>query len=140
VYFRPDSVFVASAAKDEFGIHVTGDHCARLDRPPTVCELGDAVLVALAAYKENVPGRLYVRGVKQPPDPLLAFARFRSRKAFERDARHFLVTSDDKTVEITPTIPGPTGGFLHQPASTVRCASSADAVGSTLLRLAELRD
>lgn len=56
-------------------------------------ELGQAVIAALAAYGENAPGQLYVRGVKRPPDPLLKFAGHRSWKALEKNAQYFTVSA-----------------------------------------------
>lgn len=56
-------------------------------------ELGQAVIAALAAYGENAPGQLYVRGVKRPPDPLLKFTGHRSWKALEKNAQYFTVSA-----------------------------------------------
>jgi hypothetical protein len=89
--------------------------------------------VALSAYSEGAPDELYVRGVKRPLDPLLAFAGFRSWKSFERGAAYFSVTSEGDMLTIIPSAPAPRGGFLHEPAKAVRCEATAEAVGAAVL-------
>jgi hypothetical protein len=111
VYIRRDATFVASSEKNEFGILQTGDILARLDPRTSPEELGQAVIAALAAYRENVPGQLYVRGVKRPLHRLLAFAGYRSWKAFEKNAQHFSVSAQANKARVTPSVPNKTGGF-----------------------------
>ena len=96
-------------------------------------ELGQRVLQALDSYHENTPGKTYVRGVRQPLSPFLAFAGFRSWKAFEKGAQHFSISSDDSQVEITPSVSRPQGGYLHQPERAVRCRAHAGQIGGLLL-------
>jgi len=73
------------------------------------------VLDALAAYQEGVQGKTYVRGIKQPPDPFLTYSGFKSWGAFEKGARYFSVSSNGSEIQITPSVPAPKGGYLHQP-------------------------
>jgi hypothetical protein len=111
VDIRSDAIFVASSDKNEFGILQTGDVLVRLDPRASPEELGQAVIAALAAYRENMPGQLYVRGVKRPLDRLLTFAGYRSWKAFEKNAQHFSVSAQANKARVTPSIPNKTGGF-----------------------------
>jgi hypothetical protein len=95
--------------------------------------LGDKVLQALVSYRENVPGRTYIRGEEQPPSPFLLFSGFRSWRAFEKGALHFSISSNDSEMEITPSVQRPKGGYLHQPERTVRCQAQPGPIGSFLL-------
>jgi hypothetical protein len=127
---------VVSEQKNVFASLQTGDALARLDPTASPRELGQAVIAALAAYRENAPGQLYVRGVKRPPDPLLTFTRHRSWKALERDAQYFTVLAQGSTARVAPSIPNKTGGFLHLPHQGIETALTPDEIGSAILGLA----
>jgi hypothetical protein len=127
---------VVSEQKNVFGILQTGDALARLDPTASPRELGQAVIAALAAYRENVPGQLYVQGVKRPPDPLLKFSGSRSWKALEKNAQYFTVSAQGSTARVTPSMPGKTGGFLHLSNQGIESVLAPDEVGSAILGLA----
>src|SRR6185437_7588353 len=96
-------------------------------------EIGQRVLDALAAYREGVPGKAYVRGVKQLPDPFLAYSGFKSWGGFEKGARYISVYSNGSEIQITPSVPAPKGGYLHQPDLAIRIPANADQIGRALL-------
>jgi hypothetical protein len=98
--------------------------------------LGRWVLQALAAFREGVPGKTFVRGVKHPPDPFLAFAGFKSWRAFEKGVRHFSISTTDYGLQITPSVPAPKGGYLYEPDKAVRVPAQADEIGRILLEQA----
>jgi len=135
IYWRHDVAFVVSADRDVHGVHRDGSWFARLDRPVAAASLGEAVLGALAASRDGVPARLYVRGVKQPPGAFLQFTGFKSWNALERGARYFTIAAEQEYVRITPSVAGPTGGFLHQPDRDVECVASAGAIGAAVMAL-----
>jgi hypothetical protein len=134
-YFRGEDIYVVASAKNTFGIYNSTEPVFRLTQPVTAEVLGEKILETLRAYRENVPGRYYVRGEKNPPDPVLKALGFRSWRALERGASSFSIESDTTRVEIVPSVPAPKGGFLHQPDQKVRCAPVAGEIGRALLRL-----
>lgn len=136
VYFRGSDIYVLASAKDVFGIFQTSEPFFKLSGTPSPQELGERVLEALAAFREGVPGKTYVRGVKQPPDPFLIFAGFKSWGAFEKGVRYFSISSTGSEIQITPGIPAPKGGHLHQPDKAVRVPPHADQIGRALLEQA----
>ena len=139
VYLRDDAIYVVSSAKDVFGISHHGEWRVRLAQPASARELGDAILAALAAYRENIPGTTYVRGAKVPPHPFLLFAGFKSWKAFEKGTTYVMVADTDGRVEIVPSIAGSRGGYLHQPDRAVHCSLNAEEIGRRVLGQAERR-
>ena len=136
VYIRKDEIFIHASAKDTFGIHRTSEPFFRLSQPASPQELGQKVLQALNAYREGVPGELYVRGVKRPPSPFLIFTKLKSWKQLEHGAGYFSIAANDSDVEIVPTTAAPKGGFLHRPDETVHCPPQADEIGRALLHKA----
>ena len=136
VYFRDDVVYLTSMEKDVFGILHDGHLHLKLVAPLAPHELGDAVIAAFAAYQEGTPGTPYVRGVRRPLDPFLRFAGFKSWKGFEKGAQLFIVLDRGEHIEILPSVPGPTGGFLHQPDRTLRCSRNVDEIGRALIEMA----
>jgi hypothetical protein len=135
VYVRDDYIYVVSSAKDVFGISQHGDWRVKLAQPVSTRELGDAILAALSAYRENVPGTTYVRGakVRSQPHPFLLFAGFKSWKAFEKGATYFNVSEKNGRAEIIPSMAAPRGGYLHQPERAVYCPLSAEEIGSCVV-------
>lgn len=77
-----------------------------------------------------------MRGVKQPLDPFLAFAGFKSWRAFEKGVRHFSISTTDYGLQITPSVPAPKGGYLYEPDKAVRVPAQADEIGRILLEQA----
>jgi hypothetical protein len=136
VYFRGSEIYILASAKNVFGIFQDSEPFYKLSETPSPEELGQRVLDALAAFREGTAGKTYVRGVKQPPDPFLAFAGFKSWGAFEKGVRHFSVSSAGPDVQITPSIPAPKGGHLHLPDKAVRVSAQADQIGRALLEQA----
>ena len=134
VFLRGDDAYVVSAAKDVAGIFREGDWHIKLTKPSRR-ELGEVVLSGLAAYRDNVPVTLYVRGVKQPPSQFLAFAGFKSWRAFERGTTYFMIERIDGRIRITPTVAASKGGYLHLPDRGVLCQASAEEIGGCLLGL-----
>jgi hypothetical protein len=132
-YIRGRDIYVIASAKNVFGIFQDCEPFFRLSAPISPQDLGDKVLQALASYRENAPGRTYIRGEKQPPSPFLLFSGFRSWRALEKGALHFSISSNDSEVEITPSVQRPKGGYLHQPERTVRCQAQPGPIGSLLL-------
>jgi hypothetical protein len=133
IYFRGDDLYVVSSVNDVFGIGHDGALRLQLRQPVSPRELGEAVLAALAAYREGVPGRPYVRGAKRPPDPFLLSTGFKSWKAFEDGAKYFSVSEKDGHTEIIPTSAAPKGGYLFHPDRAVFCLSNAEEIGRCLL-------
>lgn len=132
-YFRGSEIYISSSAKSTFGIHNNCEPFFKLSQPISPHELGQKVLEALECYREGVPGKRYVRGVKHPPDPLLVFSGFRSWRAFEKSACHVLISSNGSEVEITPSVPSPKGGNLYRPEKAVRCQVHPEEIGNLLL-------
>jgi hypothetical protein len=93
-------------------------------------------LETLAAYRENIPGKTYVRGVKEPPHPFLVFAGFKSWKAFEKGATYFMISDSGAGIEITPSVPADKGGYSHQPDKSIRCPAEPEAIGALLVQQA----
>lgn len=135
-YFRGSDIYISSSARNTFGIHNNSEPFFKLSQPVSPRELGEKVLEALESYREGTPGRKYVRGVKQPPDPLLIFSGFRSWRAFEKSASHVSITWNESEIEITPSDPSPKGGYLYRPERAVRCQSNPEEIGNLLLELA----
>jgi len=133
VYFRQGEIFIHASAKNTFGIHQTCEPFFRIAQSVSPQELGEKVLEALDAFREGVPGELYVRGVKRPPDPFLIFTKARSWKRFEQEAQYFSITADDSGVQIVPSTPAAKNGYLHRPADAVRCPVQAEQIGRALL-------
>lgn len=133
-YFRGDKIYVVASAKDIFGIYCKVEPFVRLNRQVEARILGATVLDTLDAYRENVPGTTYVRGVKEPPHPLLVFAGFKSWKAFEKGTTYFMISDLGHEIEITPTVPAEKGGYLHQPDKALRCQAQPEAIGALLLQ------
>jgi len=133
VYFRGGEIYVLASAKDVFGIDRSVEPFTQLSRQVEAQELGRNVLDALAAYRENIPGKTYVRGVKEPPHPLLVFAGLKSWKAFEKGTICFMISDLGHEIEITPTVPAEKGGYLHQPDKALRCQAQPEAIGALLL-------
>src|SRR6185437_2698586 len=102
VYFRLGDIYVLASAKNVFGIFQISEPFFRLPSSSSPQEIGQRVLDALAAYREGVPGKAYVRGVKQLPDPFLAYSGFKSWGGFEKGARYFSVYSNGSEIQITP--------------------------------------
>jgi hypothetical protein len=138
VYVRDDAIYVVSSAKNVFGISHHGEWRVRLAQPASARELGDAILAALAAYRDNIPGTTYVRGAKLPPHPFLLFAGFKSWKAFEKGTTYFMVAETEGRAEIVPSTAGSKGGYLHHPDRAVHCPLNADEIGSRVLGQAQL--
>src|SRR5256885_9377623 len=136
VYFRGSEIYVLASAKNVFGIFQDSEPFYKLSETASPEELGQRVLEALAAFREGVPGKTYVRGVKQSPDLFLAFAGFKSYGAFEKGVRHFSVSSAGPEIQITPSIPAPKGGHLHLPGKAVRVSAQAGQNGRALLEQA----
>ncbi len=136
-FFRGSDIYVVASAKTVHGIYQDSEPFFKLSQPVSSQELGQTVLQALASYREKVPGKTFIRGVKQPPDPFLTFAGFKSWGAFERGARHFSISSKGTEVEIMPSVPGEQGGYLHQPARAVRCHGQPEQIGGCLLAQAD---
>jgi hypothetical protein len=132
VYVRDDVIYVVSSAKDVFGISHHGEWRVKLTQPVSTRELGDAILAALAAYRENIPGTTYVRGARLPPHSFLLFAGFKSWKAFEKGATYLMVSEKNGRAEIVPSIAAPKGGYLHQPERAVHCPLIAEEIGSCI--------
>jgi len=140
VYVRDDAIYVVSSAKDVFGISHHGEWRVKLAQPVSAHELGDAILAALAAYRENIPGATYVRGAKPPPHPFLVFAGFKSWNAFEKGTTYLMVSETDGRAEIVPSTAGSRGGYLHHPERAVHCPLNAEEIGSCLVRQASRSD
>ena len=136
LYFRGSDIYISASAKNTFGIHNNSEPFFKLFQPISPHELGQKVLQALESYRDGVPGRKYIRGVKQPPDPLLVFSGFRSWRAFEKGASYVSISINDSEIEITPSVPSPKGGYLHRPEKAVRCQVNPEEIGSLLLRQA----
>jgi len=136
VYFRGDDIYVCASAKNTFGILKDWEPFFKLTQPVSPMELGKRVLDALAAYRDGVPGEMYVKGVKRPVSPFLVFSGFRSWKSFERGATYFSVSNFDSEVTITPSIAAPKGGYLHQPEHSISCARLPGEIGSLLIERA----
>ncbi|HET9743478.1 MAG TPA: hypothetical protein VFQ00_12070 [Terriglobales bacterium] len=134
MYFRENEIYVLASAKNVFGIYKSGEPFFKLMQPVRAEALGEKVLEAIAAFRQNVPGEYYVRGAKMPLHPFLKFSGFRSWRSFEKSARYFLVTMDDNKVTILPSIPYPKGGYAHQPDRSMDCASRPAEIGHTLLQ------
>lgn len=133
VYFRGGDIYVLASAKNAFGIFQASEPFFKLPSSSSPQEIGQRVLDALAAYREGVPGKTYVRGVKQPPDPFLTFAGFKSWNAFEKGGRHFSISENGSELQITPSIPAPEGGHLHQPNKALHVPAHAEQIGRALL-------
>jgi hypothetical protein len=133
VYIRGNDIYLVSMGKNVFGIFHDIEPFFKISIPVSSRQLGERILQVLDSCRENVPAKTYVRGVKRPPSPFLAFAGFRSWKAFEKGAQHFLISSDDSEIEVTPGAPRQQGGYAHQPHRAVRCPAQADQIGSLLL-------
>ena len=134
VYIRGSDIYVVASAKNTFGIFQDSEPFFKVSVAIPPHELGATVLQALESYRENVPGKTYVRGVKQALSPFLVFSGFRSWRAFEKEARHFLISINDSKVEVTPSVPRQKGGgYLHQPERAVRCPGQASEIGNILL-------
>lgn len=133
VYIRGNDIYLVSLGKNVFGIFHDIEPFFKVSIPVSSRELGERILQVLNSCRENVPAKTYVRGVRQPLSPFLAFAGFRSRKSFEKGAQHFLISSDDSEIEVTPGVHRQQGGYLHQPERAVRCQAQADQIGSLLL-------
>lgn len=133
VYFRGGDIYVLASAKNVFGIFQVSEPFVRLPSSSSPQEIGQRVLDALAAYQEGVQGKTYVRGIKQPPDPFLTYSGFKSWGAFEKGARYFSVSSNGSEIQITPSVPAPKGGYLHQPNLAIRIPAHADQIGRALL-------
>jgi hypothetical protein len=133
VYFRGGEIYVLSSAKDVFGIFRNVEPFVRFSRQVPAQELGRAVLDSLAAYRENLPGKTYVRGVKEPPHPFLVFAGSKSWKAFEKGAVYFMISDTGPEIEIMPSVPGEKGGYSHQPDKAIRCPAQPEPLGAMLL-------
>jgi hypothetical protein len=134
VYFRGGEIYILASARDVFGIDRNVEPFTRLGRQVAALELGRVILDAMAAYRENIPGKTYVRGVKEPPHPFLLFAGFKSWKAFEKGAGYFMISDTGSEIEITPGVPAEKGGYLHQPDKAVRCLAQPEAIGILLLQ------
>lgn len=134
VYFRGGEIYVLASARDVFGIDRNVEPFTRLSRQAAAQELGRAVLDALSGYRENIPGKTYVRGVKEPPHPFLVFSGLKSWKAFEKGARCFMIAETGPQVESIPTVPAEKGGYLHQPDKARRCPAQPEAIGALLLQ------
>jgi len=132
-FIRGSDVYVIALAKNVFGIFENTEPFFRVSLPVPAKAIGERVLEALKAYKENIPGKAYVRGAKQPLHPFLAFSGFRSWRAFERGALHYSISSKGTEVEITPSVPAEKGGYLYQPQKAVHCPPLAEAIGVLLL-------
>lgn len=135
-YFRGGDIYISASARNTFGIYNYSEPFFKLSQLDSPRELGQRVLEALDSYRESVPGRKYVRGVKQPPDPLLVFSGFRSWRAFEKGASHVSISRNGSEVEITPSVPRPKGGYLYQPERAVRCQVNPEEIGNLLLEQA----
>jgi hypothetical protein len=135
VYFRGSEIHVLASARDVFGIYRTVEPYVKLSRQVAKRELGRVVLETLAAYRENIPGKTYVRGLKEPTHPFLVFAGFKSWKAFEKGATCFMISDSGPGIEIRPSVPTEKGGYVHQPDKSIRCAAEAEAIGALLLDL-----
>ena len=136
VYFRGREVYILASAKTVSGILNDSEPFFKLTQPVSAQELGEKILQALDSYREGVPGKKYVRGVKQPPDPFLLFSGFKSWSSFEKDATYLMISSQDSEVTITPTAAASQGGYLHQPEQASRCPLSPQSIGDLLLQLA----
>jgi hypothetical protein len=135
VFRRGGDIFVHSAARDVHGIHRASEPFFRLSVHDPPVGIGQSVLVALEAFRRGVPGETYVRGAKRPPSPFLIVAAARSWKEFEKGSRLFVISHTDGEIRITitPTIPAPKGGYLHQPDRDVSVPLDAEVIGRALL-------
>ena len=133
VYFRGGDLYVLASAKNIFGIFQVSEPFFKLPSSSSAQEIGQRVLDALAAYREGVPGKTYVRGVKQPRDPFLTYSGFKSWNAFEKAARYFSISSNGSEIQIIPSVPAPKGGYLHQPDCAIRIPVNAEQIGRALL-------
>jgi|SRR5262245_11629665 len=136
VYFRGSDIYVIASARTVRGILEDAEPFFKLSRSASAQELGEKILEALAAFREGVPGKTYVRGVKPPPDPFLVFAGFKSWGAFEKGVQHFSISTAGAEVQITPSIPAPQGGHLYQPEKALRVPAEPDQIGQVLLERA----
>ena len=132
VFFRQNDTYILASAKDVFGIHHASEPFFKLSGAVSEKDLGERVLEALAAFREGIPGKTYPRGVKQPLDPFLIFAGFKSWRAFEKGAHYFWVSVTANEVEIIPSIPAAKGGYLHQSEKAVRVPARSDQIGRAL--------
>jgi hypothetical protein len=132
VYFRGSDIYILASAKNTFGIFQDSEPFFKLPADSSPYEFGQKVLDALAAFREGIPGKTYVRGIKQPPDPFLVFAGFKSWGTFEKGAQHFSVSSNGSEIQIIPSRPARKGGYLHQPDRAVRVPVHAEEIGRAL--------
>lgn len=135
-YFRGSAVYIVASAKTASGILNNSEPFCKLTQPASPQELGEKVLEALHSYREGVPGKKYVRGVKQPPDPFLLFSGFKSWPSFEKGTKYFIISTQGSEATITPTAPAPQGGYLHRPECAMKSVLSAQSIGDVLLALA----
>lgn len=135
-YFRGSEVYILASAKTVSGILNHTEPFFKLPLPVSPQELGEKVLLALDSYREGAPGKKYVRGVKQPPDPFLLLSAFKSWSSFEKGTKYFMISSRESEVTITPGVPAEQGGYLHQPERAAQCILSPQPIGDLLLALA----
>jgi len=133
VYFRGGDIYISSSARNTVGIYNDNEPFFKVSQSISPSELGQKVLEALESYREGIPAKKYVRGIKQPPDPLLVFSGFRSWRAFEKGAVHVSISRNDSEVEITPSVARPKGGYLYRPERALKCQANPEQIGSLLL-------
>ena len=136
VYFRGREVYILASTKTVSGILNNSEPFFKLTQPVSAQEIGEKILQALDSYREGIPGKKYVRGVKQAPDAFLLFSGFKSWSSFEKGAKHFMISSQDSEATITPSVPASQGGYLHQPEYAAQCSLSSQPIGDHLLALA----
>src|SRR5215471_7363193 len=134
VYFCGSDIYISSSARNTVGIYNNSEPFFKLSHSISPHELGQKVLEALDSTREGIPAKKYVKGVKQPPDPLLVFSGFRSWRAFEKGATHVSISRNDSEVQITPSVSSPKGGYLYKPDRAVCCLANPEEIGSLLLQ------
>lgn len=129
VYLRDDEIFVVSAAKTKPGFEIHRQPVFRLCEDESDIAIGEAVLKALASYRENVPAP----GLdSRSPDAVLQSLGARSWRQVERSSRNVLITDESGEISAVPTRRPPDGGYVHLNGFAVHCRARPDEVGAAV--------
>ena len=131
VYFRQEGCFIfAGGIMRESWLGVVLPMTARLPAQPSPAELGDAILGALGAFRNDLP-----EGFKPTEAP--RSAGFRSWSALEKGARQLTVEDDGTRITLNVWLPHAGGGSVAGPGPNPSTeARDAESIGKLVLTIA----
>jgi hypothetical protein len=133
IYRRKKQFLVHTSSRTTAGVWILSQPCVAISDASDDREFGQAIRLALAGSKTDVPHPQTWKGLL---DPLLVLAQVKTWNTFSKQASCVEVEQEDSRIIVIPTKNlGPEEGFQPDSSKQVVLARDSDELGATVRKL-----